>query len=130
MERFYDTIIKNFLDAAATGNIQHVKEAIKEYKVNIMAINDNHDNALILAALNGHYDMIEYLLSQIPEIEDQKICIESGNQLGITPIIAACASGNYQILLKLLEVYKNENFFELPVTDMGNTCLGIAWFWT
>uniref|UniRef100_A0AC35F9F3 Ankyrin repeat protein n=1 Tax=Panagrolaimus sp. PS1159 TaxID=55785 RepID=A0AC35F9F3_9BILA len=127
MERFYDTIVKNFLDAAATGNIEHVKEAIKEYKVNIMAINGDHDNALILAALNGHYDMIEYLLSKIP-IEDQKECIESGNQLGITPIIAACASGNYQILRRLLKVYENgiQNVIEMPVTDMGNTCLGIA----
>uniref|UniRef100_A0AC35GQQ6 Ankyrin repeat protein n=1 Tax=Panagrolaimus sp. PS1159 TaxID=55785 RepID=A0AC35GQQ6_9BILA len=92
MERFYDTIIKNFLDAAANGNIEHVKEAIKEYKVNIMAINGDHDNALILAALNGHYDIIEYLLSKIAD-KDQKKCIEFGNQLGITPIIAACASG-------------------------------------
>ena len=47
--------------------------------------------------------------------------INTGNQLGVTPVMAACASGNVQLLHLLLK-----HGGALSITDLGNTCMGMA----
>uniref|UniRef100_A0A914XWU0 Ankyrin repeat protein n=1 Tax=Panagrolaimus superbus TaxID=310955 RepID=A0A914XWU0_9BILA len=123
MDRYYDIMLQHYLNAVKDNNIQLVQEALQHN--HIMASNQDLDNALILASLNGHYEMIKFLIEQIPE-ENRKEYISMGNQLGITPIIAACANGNIKVLNYLLKFIADDDAISLPVTDLGNTCLGIA----
>uniref|UniRef100_A0AC34FBB5 Uncharacterized protein n=1 Tax=Panagrolaimus sp. ES5 TaxID=591445 RepID=A0AC34FBB5_9BILA len=123
MDRYYDFMLQHYLDAVKEGNIPLVQQALQHN--HIMASNQDLDNALIIAALHGQYEMLKFLIEQIPE-ENRKEYISMGNQLGITPIIAACAFGEVPILNYLLKFIADEDAISLPVTDLGNTCLGIA----
>uniref|UniRef100_A0AC34GW99 Ankyrin repeat protein n=1 Tax=Panagrolaimus sp. ES5 TaxID=591445 RepID=A0AC34GW99_9BILA len=125
MDCYNEKILENFLKAVIGNDLNKVKEALKEDKINIMATDEDKNNALILASLYGHFEIIQFLVNEIPE-NDRKEFIKKGNFLGITPVIGACASGNIQILDLLLNFFNDDTDFKFPVTSLGNTCLGMA----
>ncbi|TWU25710.1 ankyrin repeat domain-containing protein [Bythopirellula polymerisocia] len=104
--------ITAFGDAAMDGNIDFVRQAIKD-GVDVNAVDDQQRSALMLAAFNGHTSIIKLLL-------DQGALLDHQDALGRTALMFAATGDNLATVKLLLDsgadvnaVDKGEGFTSL-----------------
>ena len=103
------------LTAAADGRISDVRYSHEVRAANINAVNSNGDNALILAANNGHLPVVQYLANKVAKIN-------AVNSNGDNALIIAADSGYLPVVQYLVDNRANIN----AVHSNGNNALILA----
>ena len=73
---------QDIFQSAENGDIKTVKALLKKDAMAVNAQNADGDTPLHIAVLNGHIDLVEFLLAQNPELEIK-------NAKGFTPLLCA-----------------------------------------
>lgn len=97
----------NLLDCARAGEIEPFKclfakpSAVEEY----FAARDEFTQAtpLHMAAANGHFEVIKYIIDQLPSQEVRKKAVNAVNDSGNTPMHWAALLGSLESVRLLLE---------------------------
>ncbi len=109
----------NLLEAAEKGDLKQVKKCFKSFfrkkTVNINIIDNNNNSPLILAAKNGHTEIVKILIEHKANVNTQNIS-------HTTPLMSAVTFGDYETTKILLE-----HSAQTELTDyQNNTALHIA----
>jgi len=92
---------------AALGDLKWLKHIVKHFNANCYQKNSKGDIPLITAIINGKYDIVEYFVTRIPNLNWK-------NKMGQTPLHAAIYSNDVKIVELLLR-YKAD----LTVKDLN-----------
>ena len=82
-------------DAAKSGDLEKVKALLKDNPDLSLSKNDNDDTALHFAALKGHNDIVELLLTN-------KADVNAKDKDGLSPLLLAANGGYPDVVQSLL----------------------------
>uniref|UniRef100_A0A7E4VJI3 ANK_REP_REGION domain-containing protein n=1 Tax=Panagrellus redivivus TaxID=6233 RepID=A0A7E4VJI3_PANRE len=114
MDRLYDSQLQSLFEAVIANDIEYVTKCFVEKQLHVDARDGDFNTPLLLAAYFGHIEIALLLLKLGARVNET-------NQLGITPVMAACTSGSVQLLHQLVK-----HGGDLRVSDLGNSPLGFA----
>lgn len=104
-----------FLEYVELNEVEKAKAMIEKDEVNINAVNDYKENALLLALGNGQEEFADYLI-------DKGIKLNQKNEGKDTAVIIACREGYTELAKKMIKKGADVNIDN----DFGETAVAIA----
>lgn len=94
-----DENINPLLNASSNGNLEAVKILLENHPPLITQTDDAGNTAFIAAALQGHLNIVEYLIEKDPSLS----LINQTNNKGNTALILAASRGHLEVVKFLVE---------------------------
>ena len=84
-----------FFESASNGNLEAIKECVLQNDVFVNAKNNNGETALVLASINGHFEIVKYLVEHGADVNVQ-------DKWDWTALINASHNGHLEIVKYLV----------------------------
>ena len=87
-------LVGRYLDAAAAGDIATVDNCLAA-GVDVDAVNRQRQTAILLAAMNRHYELVEHLIAQVADIDRQ-------DETQLNPFLWGCIKNDLRLVRIML----------------------------
>ncbi|CCJ28454.1 unnamed protein product [Pneumocystis jirovecii] len=95
-------ISETFFFAARFGDLKTIQK-LPLSLIDLFQQDENGNTALHMASANGHLNIVQFLLSQLPETNDKHKYISIQNERGNTPLHWASVNGHLEIVSELVK---------------------------
>lgn len=95
-------VFEAFFMASRFGDLETIK-TLKLSPIDMFQQDDDGNTALHMASANGHQDVVQYLLSQLPKINHENNYLSIKNHRGNTPLHWAAMNGHEEVVSMLIK---------------------------
>ncbi|KAE9553719.1 hypothetical protein FO519_003074 [Halicephalobus sp. NKZ332] len=113
--RDYSVRLAKLYNAIISNNYHYVEQKLLRRCFHVDARDGDFVTPLLLATMHGHIELVRLFLQHRARVNE-------GNQIGITPVLAACAKGHLRILHELIKSGADMRPSDLGITPMGMAC--------